>query len=152
MPPKPSFAHEKFDVYQLSLQYVATALEILDDMPSVKGKAALTDQLVRASFSIPLNIAEGAGRFAPMDKRRFYLIASGSVCECAAVLDVFALTSRNIFDLSRLEHAKELLLDVSQRLMRLCKSQEDRAGKSQEDRAGKSQEDRAGKNAGADDG
>ncbi len=127
--PKTIFAHEKFDVYQLALQYVAMALEIVDDMPAVKGKGALTDQLVRASFSIPLNIAEGAGRFTPMDKRRFYLIASGSVSECAAVLDVFEIASRNLFDVARINRAKELLSDVSHRLVKLCKSQEERASR-----------------------
>lgn len=45
------------------------------------------DQLRRASLSIMLNIAEGAGRFTNKDKRNFYVISRGSVFECVALLD-----------------------------------------------------------------
>ena len=33
------------------------------------------------SLSIVLNIAEGAGKYSPGDKRRYYLSASGSATE-----------------------------------------------------------------------
>ena len=45
------------------------------------------DQLRRASFSIMLNIAEGAGRFTKRDKRNFYVISRGSAFECVAIFD-----------------------------------------------------------------
>ena len=47
----------------------------------------LADQLRRASLSIPLNIAEGAGKLTEADKARFYAIARGSAMESAAILD-----------------------------------------------------------------
>ena len=53
-----------------------------------KGYAALGDQLRRASTSIPLNLAEGTGKF-DKDARRFYAIARGSALECAAIIDTF---------------------------------------------------------------
>jgi four helix bundle protein len=37
--------------------------------------------------SIVLNIAEGAGTFSKPDKWRYYLSASGSTSECAAIVD-----------------------------------------------------------------
>ncbi len=46
----------------------------------------LKDQLLRASASICLNLAEGAGKTAPRDQRRFYDIAMGSLRESQAVL------------------------------------------------------------------
>ena len=49
---------------------------------------AVRDQLDRASLSVVLNTAEGAGRFAPRDKARFYSIARGSANETVALLDV----------------------------------------------------------------
>ena len=39
-------------------------------------------------MSIVNNIAEGAGKFSPGDKRRYYLSALGSTTESAPMLDV----------------------------------------------------------------
>src|SRR5947207_6782236 len=41
-----------------------------------------------ASTSIPLNIAEGNGKFSAKDRARFFEMARGSALECAACLDV----------------------------------------------------------------
>ena len=46
------------------------------------------DQLLRASQSIPQNIAEGNGKRSGPDRRRFFGIARGSALECASVLDI----------------------------------------------------------------
>ncbi|HEX5656099.1 MAG TPA: four helix bundle protein [Polyangiales bacterium] len=77
---------QKLDVYQCSIQFAAFAASVLANVP--RGHGALSDQLRRASFSVPLNIAEGAGRGTDTDSARHYAIARGSAMECAAVLDV----------------------------------------------------------------
>ncbi len=46
------------------------------------------DQLGRASFSVPLNIAEGSGKFSKADRRNFFVISRASVFECVAILDI----------------------------------------------------------------
>ena len=46
---------------------------------------------MRASQSIPLNIAEGNGKTAPADRRRYFEIARGSALECAAIQDVLVV-------------------------------------------------------------
>jgi four helix bundle protein len=51
-------------------------------------------QLDRASTSIPLNIAEGNGKYAPKDRCRFFDIAHRSALECAAGLDVLVAKTR----------------------------------------------------------
>jgi len=80
------FEHERLDVYQASVEFIAIADQVASRLP--RGRAYLSDQLHRAATSIALNIAEGAGEFAPADKARFYRIARRSATESAAVLDV----------------------------------------------------------------
>jgi four helix bundle protein len=46
------------------------------------------DQLGRASFSVPLNIAEGSGKFSKADRRNFFVISRASLFECVAILDI----------------------------------------------------------------
>ena len=80
-----SFQHEKLDVYQKSIEFLASAEEVARGLP--KGRAYLADQLRRAALSITLNVAEGAGEFAAADKARFYRMAGRSATESAAILD-----------------------------------------------------------------
>jgi four helix bundle protein len=80
------FDHEKWDVYQASLELVILISDIVEQLP--RGKAYLADQLQRAGTSVPLNIAEGAGEDALNEKARFYRMAKRSVSECASILDV----------------------------------------------------------------
>jgi four helix bundle protein len=80
------FDHEKLDVYQTAVDWVSLAQDITEALP--RGNGNLADQLQRASSSITLNIAEGAGEFSGAEKARFYRIAKRSATECAAILDV----------------------------------------------------------------
>ncbi len=81
----PQFDHEKLKVYQSAIKFVAWSTELLVQIPT---KAAIKDQLNRASASVPLNIAEENGKFAIKDRCRFLDFARGSALECAARLDV----------------------------------------------------------------
>ena len=81
-----SLGHEKLDVYQLAISYVAWVVTISLTLKGDNRHAK--DQWLRASQSIPLNIAEGNGKTTPADRRRFFEIARGSALECAAIQDV----------------------------------------------------------------
>jgi len=104
---------EKLDCYRLAVEFQSLAARLLPR----RGHAGLRDQLDRASVSIVLNIAEGAGRFSPADKARFYAIARGSAAECAAVLDV--ALSRGLAPASSCRPARTLLVRIVQMLTRL---------------------------------
>src|SRR5204862_4860465 len=95
------FGFQRLDVYKASIRFLGVA----DGFAArCRGRASLADQLRRAALSIPLNIAEGSGKFGP-DARRFYAIARGSALECAAILD--ALSVLGLVDSSDLAPRRE---------------------------------------------
>src|SRR5438034_11291886 len=83
-PVEPSLDAERLDVYRVAIEFQRFAVSAV----ARGSNGGLRDQLDRASASIVLNIAEGAGRSSAPDKARFYAIARGSATECAAALDV----------------------------------------------------------------
>ena len=62
---------------------------------------SLTSQIRRAAYSIPANIAEGAGQASALQFGRFLQIATASARE----LDYFLLLAADIGSLSRSDHA-----------------------------------------------
>jgi four helix bundle protein len=84
-----TLGHEKLDVYQLSINYVAWVYEQAESLNGLH--RAARDQWLRASQSIPLNIAEGNGKTLEADRRRYFEIARGSSLECAAIQDVLVV-------------------------------------------------------------
>jgi four helix bundle protein len=117
----PKFDHEKLRVYQASLEFVRWSTQLLAETPA---KAAVKDQLDRASTSVPLNLAEGNAKWTAADRVRFFKIATGSTMECAACLDVFV--AKELCEGSRVAAGKELLLSVASMLVGLTNSLEGR--------------------------
>jgi len=109
------FDHEGLEVYQAAIRFVVMANDVVEQLP--RGRGYLADQLQRAATSVVLNIAEGAGEFAPKEKARFYRMARRSATESAAVLDV----CRNLKLLADERHAagRDLLLQVVSMLVRM---------------------------------
>src|SRR5205814_4179828 len=93
---KTYFDHEKLDVYQEAIAFCGWIGELLSQ---ISAKAAAKDHLDRASTSLPLNIAQGNGKFSTVDRARFLEIARSSALECAACLD--GLVARKLSTLER---------------------------------------------------
>ena len=110
--------HEKLDVYKVSIEFMAIAIKIANNIP--RGYSSLADQLKRAAWSIPLNIAEGCGKSSPNDKKRFYSIARGSAMECAAIIDVCHVLG--IEDGNSFIQGKALLTRIVAMLTKLCQT------------------------------
>lgn len=74
-------------VYQQGLE-LTRAVRVLTKTFPHDELYSLTSQFRRASYSIPMNIAEGAGRKTNKDFARFLDTAIGSGYECLSCLDI----------------------------------------------------------------
>jgi four helix bundle protein len=119
---KIDFDHGKLDVYRDAVGFCGWVGEFLAAIPA---RAAAKDQLDRASTSIPLNIAEGNGKFSAKDRSRFLEMARGSALECAACLDV--LLVRKLATEEQADTAKERLERIVQMLIGLLRKFSERA-------------------------
>ena len=110
------FDHEKLEVYLEAIDFIAWLSALLEGAARI---GDVKDQLDRASTSIPLNIAEGNGKYAPKDRCRFFDIAHGSALECAAGLDV--LVAKAKLTPEQIRPGKECLQRIVRMLMGLIK-------------------------------
>jgi four helix bundle protein len=109
---EPHLDFEKLDCYIVTRNFVDLSARI-----TIKGHRELRAQLKRASLSILLNCAEGAGRRSGIDKARFYSIARGSAMECAAIIDV--VRSLGLAPIVVCRDARTLLIRIVQMLTKL---------------------------------
>ncbi len=111
-----TLGHERLDVYQRAIEFVAVSSRIISQLPA--GYSSLADQLRRAAVSIALNIAEGAGKAnGSPDAKRFYNIARGSAMECGAILD--SLNVLKIVEEELYRQGKRLLVRIVSMLVKM---------------------------------
>src|SRR5687767_2937527 len=77
-------AHERWEVYRSALELQTLTRSIADAIRV--SDPSRSDQIMRASPSVALNIAEGAGEYSTKDKVRFYRYAKRSAFEVVAAL------------------------------------------------------------------
>jgi four helix bundle protein len=82
-------AHTKLDVFKVSKAFILLCYKETRSFPPEE-KFALTQQIRRAALSVHLNIAEGCSRKSPVERKRYYEIARGSVVEIDTALDIAA--------------------------------------------------------------
>ena len=113
--------HERLDVYHLALDFLVFANGVIEALP--RGRSHLADQFTRASTSIVLNLAEGAGKLSKPDKRRYYLTARGSATESAALLDI--CVRLKLVDEATQKAGKDMIVRVVSMLIRLAQACEE---------------------------
>ncbi len=110
------FLFEMLEVYKKSLHFSECVILLCRGLKD----RAIKDQLGRAALSIPINIAEGQGRNHCREKRQFYWIARGSLCECIPLLQ---LCSRlGYVDIKEYENLYGLANEISRMIAGLIRS------------------------------
>lgn len=113
------FYYRRLDVYKNAKFLSHEVCKLVKTYP-VDERFALCDQLHRAAISIPINIAEGFGRFSSKEKAHFIQIAFGSLnevmCELELSLDEGYITQE------QLTNMESLILSVKRQLAVLHRS------------------------------
>lgn len=110
------FNHEDLDVYQASLGLSAWVESMVAEFSC---SAGLLSKLDKATTAVPLNIAEGTGRFTGTDKAKFFEIAYKATVQSAALVDL--ATASTSAEPSRVEEGRKLLRRVAAMLTSLSK-------------------------------
>jgi len=110
------FIFENLEAYKKA---IALAKKIFSANKSIKDRT-IKDQLCRAVLSVPLNIAEGQGRYHQKEKRQFYCTAKGSLYESLPLVQLcFEL---QYFDAAQYEEIYGLMNEVGRVLSGLIRS------------------------------
>jgi len=110
-----ALSFKRLDVYKLSVEFLELSFRLQAPLP--RGYSKLADQFKRASMSVPLNIAEAAGKVSPAEAAHHFAIARGSAMECGAILDVFRVSKLAVE--SDLQHGDILLVRVVSMLSKM---------------------------------
>jgi four helix bundle protein len=82
--------HKDLLIWQKSMLLTKQVYSLTKSLPATEAYT-LSSQILRASISIPSNIAEGFGRNSKLEFVRFLNIAHGSACEVETQLEIIAM-------------------------------------------------------------
>ena len=105
---------------QASLEFITWTIPLLERLSA---STSVRNQLDRASTSVPLNIAEGNGKFTSPDRCRFFDNARGSALESAACLDV--MVAKKFFSAAEIRAGKAMLVKIVSMLFGLIRANSD---------------------------
>lgn len=84
-------AYRDLVVWQRGMEFANAVIDLTEKLETERRHYRLVEQLEAAATSIPMNIAEGKGRFSRKEFIRFLFVARGSLYETMTLLDIFKL-------------------------------------------------------------
>ncbi len=109
----------KLDVYQKALKFTGEVYKFSNLLPESE-RFGIISQLRRATTSIVLNIAEGAGAGSNMEFKRFLRISLRSAYEVNSIFDI--IKELELVNLKIVEDLKSKLDEISAMISGLIKS------------------------------
>ena len=82
-------SYRELIVWQKSMDFANAVIDLTEQLVSERKHYRLVEQLEAAATSVPMNIAEGKGRFSCKEFSHFLFIARGSLYETMTLLDLF---------------------------------------------------------------
>ncbi len=114
------------EVYSLAEDFVIRIYRVTQTFPKEE-VYGITSQLRRASLSIPLNVAEGFGRFHYNDRLQFLYNARGSLVEVKSLLRI--CTSLGYIDTQKSSQFNLDLMKIHVKLNNYIKATQRRGAK-----------------------
>ena len=111
--------HKQLDVWQKAMVLVTNIYTLTKQFP-LDEKFGLTNQICRASVSIPSNIAEGAARQTNKELIQFLYISLGSASEVETQL----LIAQNLNYIDSIDNVYNDLQSIKRMLIGLIKSKQ----------------------------
>ncbi|MBR1498334.1 MAG: four helix bundle protein [Bacteroidaceae bacterium] len=114
-----NFYYRRLDVYKNAKSLSHEVCKLIKTFPTEE-RFGLCDQLRRAAMSIPINIAEGFGRFSAKEKAHFLQIAFGSLNEVMCELELSY--DEDYIDKEQFDNMETIILSVKKQLATLHRS------------------------------
>ncbi len=116
--------HKQLDVWQASMRFVLELYRLTKQFPSDE-RFGLTNQIQRATVSIPSNIAEGSARQSNKEYIQFLYISLGSAAEVETQL----LIARDLEYVDSIDQLYNDLQSIKRMLIGLIKSKKSKESK-----------------------
>ena len=84
-------AYKNLVVWQKGMEFANAVIDLTERLDTDRKHFRLVEQLEAAATSLPMNIAEGKGRFSRKEFSHFLFIARGSLYETMTLLDIFQM-------------------------------------------------------------
>lgn len=82
-------AYKNLIVWQKSIDFAINVIDLIDKLDTDRRHYRLIEQLESSTTSVPMNIAEGKGRFTDKDYSHYLVMARGSLYETMTLLEIF---------------------------------------------------------------
>ena len=117
---KSQMSYKDLNVWRKSIDFANTIIDLSENLKTPKNHFRIIEQLEAAATSIPMNIAEGKGRYSRKEFSHFLIIARGSLYETMTLLEIFLL--RKWIDPEDFNSLEEQAIEIAKMLNSLNNS------------------------------